>query len=647
MKIILQKMNFRHRRYKFLARLGLICLMVLLSAGTAFASSKLKIKYDKKTVYYTNSQLKVTMDGTSVDLKKTPGLTISKTNMVSYYDVFYKGLCAETIYNKKSKVLTIKQNGKTIKMTVGKKTAYVNGKKKSLSAAPKVIYFYSTKSYKVYVPVKFVATQLGYTYKVSNGTVALTTPKGLLRLYYDSKWNSYTGTQAQVTVNGNSINIVSIPGIIINNTTLLPASKVFTSGFIGAQYTYNKLTKEVTISKDNTSIVFILNSKSAYVNGVKKQLDTAPRIVKNKANGKANVMIPAGFTATNLGYSYYWNSVKKTSVITTTSTTTTGTGTNSDTNLVGRSLTIMQPQDVLLSAVTSVDDYLNLRFVITVPGNRIDYYNQNPIVNSSSSVTQVSTVLNVSGNTEIVVSTNAIKGYKLIQGEGCFHVIIDDPNKIYKNIVVLDPGHGDSKPGATYNNVKEKSVVYNILYTYANTYFNGINSSVKAYWTRINDTDLTKSKWYKSVTISNISSSDSSNTKELKARAALSKYVQADLFISLHLNASSSASASGLEAFSSNLNTNKTASNLTSVKLAKYFADNLSAIMGMTNRGNKEYTYLAVCRYNPVPAILIELGFMTNPSDFNKQISSAYQLKAAESIFNLTQQVFLNYPTGR
>ena len=638
------------KKLRQVTRVFMLIILLFLSSTTILAASKIKIKYNGKVVYYKNQQLKVSLDNKAVDLGKTPGVVMNGTNMVAYTDVFNAALCAKCTYNKKTGKLVIKQNGIEVKMTVGKKTAYVNGKKKTLSEAPKLIYFYSQKKTKLYVPAKFVATSLGYKYtnNTKNNTISFKSPAGLLRLYYDEKWNSYTGTQGKVTIDNNAIDLSALPLIVIDKTSLVPASKVFTSQYINAQYQYDKNTKKVTIQKGTTLIELALGSTTAYVNSVPFSLKTAPRRVTNKSNGITNIMVPAAFVASQLGYNYAWNAESKTSVITTVSTTDTSTSdTDTEVTTENYSLKIALPPGVIYSSITNQDDYLNLRFNITVPGNQIDFYTQNPIINMNPVVTQILPTLTAQGNTNIAVTTKTLQGYKLIEGDGYFTVRIDEPSKIYSKIVVLDPGHGGTRYGAVYNNVPEKSLVYNILYANASTYFNGTNSTVKAYWTRVNDTDLTNSIWYKSVAISNISASDSASLKELKARAAFSKYVQADLFISLHLNAASSTSSQGIETFSSSINTSKGPSGLSSVNLAKFYADNLSANLGMKNRGNKEYTYLAVCRYNTVPSVLIELGFMTNSSDFTMQNDPAFQLKAAGFIYNLTEQLFVSYPTGR
>lgn len=69
-------------------------------------------------------------------------------------------------------------------------------------------------------------------------------------------------------------------------------------------------------------------------------------------------------------------------------------------------------------------------------------------------------------------------------------------------------------------------------------------------------------------------------------------------------------------------------SNLT---LARCIEKRLSALPGMTNRGVKEAWFI-VLRETPIPAILIEAGFLSNPEEGSKIATDAWQEKLARAI---------------
>ncbi len=98
-------------------------------------------------------------------MEKLPAVVIKKNYMVSYADVFKKGMRVSCKYKKKGKVLTLSANGISLKMQVGKKTAYKNGKKVKLKTAPVSVRFVSKKKTKILIPINYVAKALRFSYK--------------------------------------------------------------------------------------------------------------------------------------------------------------------------------------------------------------------------------------------------------------------------------------------------------------------------------------------------------------------------------------------------------------------------------------------------------------------------------------------------
>lgn len=99
-----------------------------------------------------------------------------------------------------------------------------------------------------------------------------------------------------------------------------------------------------------------------------------------------------------------------------------------------------------------------------------------------------------------------------------------------------------------------------------------------------------------------------SNASSLAARVRAANDWGADLFISLHANASTIESASGSEAFVYSLGK-------TSQTLAEDILRQLSFETGLRDRGVSARPSLYVLRRTEMPATLIELGFITNPYD--------------------------------
>ena len=287
------------------------------------------------------------------------------------------------------------------------------------------------------------------------------------------------------------------------------------------------------------------------------------------------------------------------------------------------SIKVILPEKVDFSKITTTDQYWKNRFLIMIPGNYVSFYKTNAPYINSTNVTGITVSGTADGNTKIIVNTKGLKGYKLTAGDGFFTVKVAAPQNIYDNIVLLDAGHGGKDNGASKKGLVEKKINLSIIYTYAKEYFERPDSPVKAYWTRHDDTFI-----------------------NLYTRPALSEKYHADLFVSLHMNSASNTSANGTEVYYSKENNSKAFSNLTSKKLAGNMLDTLVGSLGSKDRGVKQAGFV-VAKYNTVPAILIELGFITGNTDSKNLKKTSYQKKAAKALYQGIVDTFEEYPTER
>ena len=100
----------------------------------------------------------------------------------------------------------------------------------------------------------------------------------------------------------------------------------------------------------------------------------------------------------------------------------------------------------------------------------------------------------------------------------------------------------------------------------------------------------------------------SSNSTSLRLRVEDANAWGADYFISLHTNASSNSAATGSEAFAFSRPS-------PAFSLGEALLVGLTNATGLRNRGMKVRTNLYVLRKTQMPAVLVELGFITNPDD--------------------------------
>lgn len=171
-------------------------------------------------------------------------------------------------------------------------------------------------------------------------------------------------------------------------------------------------------------------------------------------------------------------------------------------------------------------------------------------------------------------------------------------------IVVIDAGHGGKDSGAVYGGVKEKDLNLSIA--------KKLNSKLEeigivTYMTRNGDSTLS-----------------------LYARSDLANRKNADLLISIHNNA-------GLLRYTGSMSlyypsSSKTKGNLSSYEFASIVQRNMCNSLGSKDMGVIERTGLAVLRTSNMPAVIAEVGYMSNATELNKLKTSAYQEKAAEAL---------------
>ena len=158
--------------------------------------------------------------------------------------------------------------------------------------------------------------------------------------------------------------------------------------------------------------------------------------------------------------------------------------------------------------------------------------------------------------------------------------------------IYIDQGHNPVNPnaGAEGNGLREQDIVYRIGVELAELLRANSNFEVR----------LSRPEPTTQI--------GTSNTTSLRARVDDANTWGADYFISLHTNASDIASASGSEAFSY-------ARNSQAFALGENILYWLNQITGLQNRGMKVRPSLYVLKKTRMPAVLVELGFISNYYD--------------------------------
>ena len=176
-------------------------------------------------------------------------------------------------------------------------------------------------------------------------------------------------------------------------------------------------------------------------------------------------------------------------------------------------------------------------------------------------------------------------------------------------IIVLDPGHGGSDPGAIGpTGLQEKQVTLPIA-----EYLKSILEAkgAKVILTRTTDVD--------------VYGPHASGVDELQARVNVANGNQADAFISIHINSFSNPNVGGIATYYFDGSDQ-------SKKLASSVQEQIAEHSGFNGDRGIQPGNLYVLRHSLMPSILVELGFISNPKEEGHLKESATQKDFANEL---------------
>lgn len=184
--------------------------------------------------------------------------------------------------------------------------------------------------------------------------------------------------------------------------------------------------------------------------------------------------------------------------------------------------------------------------------------------------------------------------------------------------IIIDPGHGGDDAGAGgRSGLREKDVVLDIGQQLASL-FN--RAAVYTVLTRDTDNGLIEPGAH-----------PSSNWKrlDLESRVELASRHNADLFISIHANSFPEQVWSGAQTF---YHSNSDEAKALAISIQKELVSRLGPNLRKAKTGNDYY----VLRKSTVPAVLVEVGFLSNPREEALLAQADYRKRVAEAIFHGT-----------
>ena len=556
-----------------------------------------------ETVKYVGTKGKITFNGEDVEIYQTPSLIISDTALLSTDTDVFDATGIDFAYDDETGVITLTYGENSLLYCVGSRIVYVNGLLSRCAVAPTIFYLYDVEEDVLYIPGRFTMENLGF--------------------YYN--WNSETGTSEISTFE--YIDSLKVPedvtgeddqGSADNNTSEIDNTNNENSDSIISESTDNGESSTGDESNNGSADENVDNPENSD-NNSENTSDAAADVgevtddITDKETGSdenteddgegsieddtEKVVLPRKLINVynpNEGYKFFI-----------------------DRDNCTQTLKLPVPNGVLASDFEMNEELLGCLTELVLKGDYSDFYADALVDNTGEAILQIQVYYDPNTDETIFkIFSDVVLGCGLSDSEDNFvNVRMDFVKNIYKKVIVMDAGHGGHDPGAQHQGYNESDLNLKIVLNCRELFK---DTDIKVYYTRIDDTFLS-----------------------LYDRAAFAELVGADMFIAVHHNSSWYDTVSGTSVYWGDKDTSTSLNGLTSEKLAWRMLENLTAALDTKVFGegaiNKNFV---VVRDSKAPAVLLEIGFMSNSDELSRLVKDKFSKKVARTIVDTVLDIY-------
>ena len=660
--------------FKYIKKAALAASIAIMSMGCAVSAYAERIQmnlvYDGVSHAYNEEEIKIVLDGKEITNLDVPAVSINSRTMVPARAIF-ETAGAEVVWNEETKEVYIIQNSDIVTLKIDSNVGLINGVEFTMDTPAKIV------NDRTLIPVRAAAEALNYKVGWDDATRVVTLSKDGSTSSSNTNNNSQSSTTTPITPTATSIkvNSITVPAsssadavfeikasdaitkyesfmldntrlvIDIYNADMAVSNTNITTTNCGAvtairtaqfQVTPEKITRvvfdlagnvknEVKLSSDKKSVVIEFETNSIYDVKLSKSGDSEPLEVYGNTTPVLNVTYAGNPLRLVIDIPNAVSSLDKTIDVSSkfideiTTSTVNGNTVRLEAMLddnvsyevvtengyaavkISESTLDNVSYDVRKhvleldeigrlssSEIEVFDDYATGIYTIYLPDDYSDVYGEGVLfIDDDTYISKINvglengkTVIELTKKREISVHTREYMDYMQFE--------VSTVELTGEKIVVIDAGHGLQDNGTSGNGIIEKDVNLDIVKRLYNLL--EADENIKVYATRLDDSYPT-----------NIS------------RAQLANEVGADLFVSIHHNAATSTSANGTEVLYA-IHEGET-SGLTSKIAAETLVKYVVNALGTTNRGAVLRNDLIVLNQTKVPAVLVEVCFLSNSSD--------------------------------
>lgn len=217
-------------------------------------------------------------------------------------------------------------------------------------------------------------------------------------------------------------------------------------------------------------------------------------------------------------------------------------------------------------------------------------------------------------STVVFIQLDDVYIHLVEEDENYFYIELKKPKEVYDKVLVVDAGHGGKDGGAlsTGKDVFEKNINLDILLKLKDLLD---KEDIKVYYTRMSD-----------------------ETIFLRPRVNLANSVESDFFISIHCNSSTSKGPSGTEIYYYD----KESNGVKAKDLATISSDEMDKAILLKKRGivKMQNDDIFILKKAEVPAVIIEVGYMSNNNDLNYLNNDNNRKNIAHGVYNSIMRAY-------
>ena len=489
-----------------------------------------------------------------------------------------------------------------------------------------------------------------------------------LKLVYDGEEHDYYGSTYKLMINGEFIE-TSVEPLLFNDYALVPIREVCES--MGATVKYVNSSKKIYITFDDTYLHLQIGNNKAYLNSDEILIPggVTPMLISLAGEAYAKTMVPIRFVSESLGLKVDFDGDNGIIKITGRNSSDTQDEETVKSTIYEYSCTKINPKTVTLKIYfdTEIKEITSPKLTdagvlyFDVPDSKYSIKTTNEInegaiknlrVGLHETYTRIAIDtenmaeynVNLSNDKKIILVTvtsdaeikenpdedtkqddtddsgdtdKTEDNNKNDKDEDNKNPVTRPPANTNEKIVVIDAGHGGQDPGAL-----------------------GTDSEGKEH--KEKDLNLEIAKRVRDILEENgitvIMTRDGDTFPTLTDRSDIANAHQAVIFASIHANSATSDTVSGFEVYYSTQN-NSDATGLSSHQLAKSVTSAIDDKISIRNRGVKTADHI-VTKTSIMPAILIEVGFMSNPDELSLMLTDDFRSNFSQGIANGIMAVF-------